>query len=175
MQINLNLNKVKKSDLSLLEYLLLQVLYLKPDIDVRDSPQDFLELLENKGYLRIIENDIIISAKARSLFETEVDDKGKEILDYFNKLKSDYKLSNRKTSYSAVGSNIRARLLENPNDSIEDIKNMLDYKFKEWYNNPDMRRYLRIETLFNKTKYQSYMDTSEYSKEETEIRQSKMV
>ena len=34
---------------------------------------------------------------------------------------------------------------------------MIDLKTKEWINDPDMRKYLRLSTLFNAEKFEGYL------------------
>lgn len=86
--------------------------------------------------------------------EIEKEDKGgvgeKEILDYLN-LIADKK-------FKAVESNlkfIRARLKE---ESPEVLKQIIEMKTLEWKHDPKMNDYLRPETLFNATKFQSYLE-----------------
>lgn len=71
----------------------------------------------------------------------------KEIIDYLNE--------QAKTRYTACKSNtkfIAARLKEY---SLEDLKSVIDCKCKEW-KGTNMEMYLRPETLFNATKFESY-------------------
>lgn len=71
----------------------------------------------------------------------------KEIIDYLNE--------KAKTRYTACKSNtkfIAARLKEY---SLEDLKSVIDCKCKEW-KGTNMEMYLRPETLFNATKFESY-------------------
>ena len=71
----------------------------------------------------------------------------KEIIDYLNE--------KAKTRYTACKSNtkfIAARLKEY---SLEDLKSVIDCKCKEW-KGTNMEKYLRPETLFNATKFESY-------------------
>lgn len=43
--------------------------------------------------------------------------------------------------------------------SIDEIKSVIDYKAKEWMGS-DMQKYLRPSTLFNKTKFEGYLNDS---------------
>jgi len=42
--------------------------------------------------------------------------------------------------------------------TIEDIKRVIDAKCIEWIGDPKMEKYLRPQTLFNKSKFQSYYE-----------------
>ena len=41
--------------------------------------------------------------------------------------------------------------------TLEDFKIVIDLKTKEWINDPDMRKYLRLSTLFNAEKFEGYL------------------
>lgn len=75
----------------------------------------------------------------------------KEIIDYLNiKTNTKYRYNNTRTN-----SLIKGRISEGY--TIEDIKKVIDVKCDEWLNT-DMAKYLRPETLFNATKFQSYIN-----------------
>lgn len=164
MNIEIDIKKWKKTKLSLSEYLLLAFLVNDNSQELNHLELEILDHLEELGYLRMIDDTPVIDAKARNLFSGDLDIKANKVLDYFNELKSKYSLSNRKSLYSTYGSEIKARIVEN-NDSIEDIKVMLDYMFNEWVKvEPEMKGYLRPQTLFNRKKYPNYMDKAEMNK-----------
>lgn len=51
---------------------------------------------------------------------------------------------------------IKARLEEGR--TVEQMKKVIDHKCKEWLNDPKMKKFLRPETLFNATKFESYIN-----------------
>ena len=60
--------------------------------------------------------------------------------------------------FRAVGKSetlINARLKDY---SVIDIKRVIDSKCNEWLNNPSMEKFLRPQTLFNKSKFQDYFE-----------------
>lgn len=74
----------------------------------------------------------------------------KEIIDYLNfKTNSNYKYTTQKTKDL-----IKARL--NEKFTLEDFKKVIDNKFNDW-NNTDMAKYLRPETLFG-NKFEGYLN-----------------
>jgi uncharacterized phage protein (TIGR02220 family) len=80
-----------------------------------------------------------------------------EILTYLNeKANKQFKPTDSNLKF------IKARL---QNYSIEELKAVVDFKVKEWQNNPTMKRYLRPETLFNATKCGGYVEESREMKE----------
>ncbi|TKI51343.1 hypothetical protein FC752_22060 [Lysinibacillus varians] len=42
--------------------------------------------------------------------------------------------------------------------TLEHFKCVIDTKVKQWLHNPDMNKYLRPDTLFNATKFESYLN-----------------
>lgn len=63
-----------------------------------------------------------------------------------------------KTSTKSHIQNISARLDEG--HSVEDLKAVIDSKFKDWGNDPHMAQYLRPATLFQTSKFQGYLTAS---------------
>ena len=57
--------------------------------------------------------------------------------------------------------------------TVEDLISVIDKKYKEW-KGTNMEKYLRIETLFNATKFESYVNQSSatlYDRTPTQIMQ----
>lgn len=80
-----------------------------------------------------------------------------ECIDYLNKKAgTKYKYTSDKNN-----SLINARLEDGY--TVDDIKKVIDIKCDEWLNT-DMDKYLRPETLFNKTKFENYVNQKEGGK-----------
>lgn len=78
----------------------------------------------------------------------------KEIIDYFNeKAGTKYRYTTKSTQTS-----INGRL--NDGFSVDDFKMVIDVKVKKWLNDPKMRDYLRPETLFAASHFESYLNES---------------
>ena len=76
----------------------------------------------------------------------------KEVIDYLNnKLNTKYKYTNTRTEAF-----LKARVEEGY--TVQDFQDVIDLKYQQWFDKPDMRKYLRPETLFNKTKFESYIN-----------------
>ena len=74
----------------------------------------------------------------------------KEIVEYLNeKTKSSYKYTT-----SATQKSIKARLTDG--FTVDDFKKVIDVKSKQWLNS-DMEKYLRPQTLFSPSKFESYL------------------
>jgi len=160
MQIQINLKVLDKvQDLTLPEYLVLCILYEIPELELKDSDTRFIVInLEDKGYLRMINNVAVLDGKAIQLFENSITIKAKEVLDYMNNLKKDLGISSRPFSYRTHSRELIARLSEGIDPEL--IKDMLEYKYNVW-KNTEWQMYLRPSTLFNKTKFYNYIEEFE--------------
>jgi uncharacterized phage protein (TIGR02220 family) len=161
MTINIDLRKAKKHNLSLEQYLILALLYNKPDLDEElydnCSTTEILMELEDGGFLRIIDTDIVLEGKAFELFENKYTQDAKKVLEYMNELKRESGISNRPFTYKAHSKEIIARLM----------KEVLRYKYDNWIGT-DYQMYLRPSTLFNKTKFYNYVEAFEQDKNKSQ-------
>ena len=74
------------------------------------------------------------------------------------------------TKFRPVVANLRfiqARLDEGA--TVEEIVGVAKLKKSEWKDDPVMRKYIRIETLYNATKFQSYLAELDEAKERASI------
>ena len=76
----------------------------------------------------------------------------KEIIEYLN-LKANTKF---RTNSSATKRHLNARLAEG--FTIDDFKKVIDVKCAQWLNDPNMKKYLRPETLFKASHFESYLN-----------------
>jgi len=90
--------------------------------------------------------------KSKKAKETKADTEATEVIEYLNaKTGSSY----RATTEANIKP-IRARL--NDNYTVEDCKRVIDSKVGQWLNNPEMNKFLRPETLFRPSKFESYIN-----------------
>ncbi|QPQ35557.1 conserved phage C-terminal domain-containing protein [Lysinibacillus sp. JNUCC-52] len=75
-----------------------------------------------------------------------------EIITHLNKTAQ----KNFKATTAATKRLIHARLKDGY--TLEHFKCVIDTKAKQWLHNPDMNKYLRPDTLFNATKFESYLN-----------------
>ena len=169
MIIDVDEKKIKKAGLTLEEYLILNVLLNKPDISTDDYTEDGILLdttwniivrLETKGFIRIIEDDIIIDSSARELVTYKYKLEIEEVLNHLNHLKKKNGLGNREFKSNVHSRIIRSRLAEK-NYSVEEIQDMISMKFNNWIHT-EFERYLRPATLFAKENFYKYMDEVDY-------------
>lgn len=74
-----------------------------------------------------------------------------EVIEYFNKVTGkNLGNVNSNTKY------IKARINEG-NYNLEQFKRVIDIKYSQWHNNPEMKKYLRPATLFG-TKFETYLN-----------------
>ena len=74
-----------------------------------------------------------------------------EIIDYLNAV-----LGTRYTKCRSTVDKIKARLKEG--HTVDDFKTVIDKKHAEWGNDAKMSKYLRPETLFNASHFESYLN-----------------
>lgn len=76
----------------------------------------------------------------------------RQIIDYFNRVcGTDYKYQSRATAVM-----VNARL--NDGFTVEDFCKVIDTKYAEWVNNPDMCKYIRPQTLFRPSHFENYLN-----------------
>ena len=88
-----------------------------------------------------------------------------KVLSYFNE-KTGHK-------YKDTTANMKFLLARLEDYSVDDLISVVDKKYKEW-KGTNMEKYLRIETLFNATKFESYVNQSSatlYDRTPTQIMQ----
>ena len=114
------------------------------DLGIPDDNQMDTQVRLGKVRLGKVKEDIV---------EDNTLDTIKSIIAYLNgKLGSKYRSSSQKTKDT-----IKARLSED--FTFDDFKKVIDIKFNEW-NNTDMAKYLRPETLFS-NKFEGYLNQPE--------------
>lgn len=163
--LNIDARAIKKApDLTLPEFLLLAT--IKDDIELLFIDDDFrdnetkllIDKLDEKGYIRVIDNTIVLDSKAIQVFRNNLTIKAQEVLDYMNELKSDLGISNKPFTLHAHARDLVARLGEG--NEVEDIKEMVKFKYQSWLGT-EWQKYLRPSTLFNKTKFYNYIEEME--------------
>lgn len=91
--------------------------------------------------------------------EKEVD----EVIEYFKKTTGKTKVSAKSRANRKY---IKARLSEY---SVDDLKNVIKLKNKQWKYDPSMKMYIRIATLFNDEKFQGYIGEVENDNSESRV------
>lgn len=127
-------------------------------IENRDRDRDLKNMYSRAGTTACVETEpkgeprTEQPKKSKKAKETKADTEASEVIVYLNaKTGSAYKASSK-----ANISVIRARL--NDGYTVEDCKRVIDTKAGQWLNNPDMVKYLRPETLFRPSKFESYLN-----------------
>ena len=109
-------------------------------------------------------NEITKITESESVYESEsvnkkdnkdiLSDQVSEIVDYLNE-----KLGTRYKKSKSTTSQIKARLDEG--HTVDDFKTVIDKKVKSWKSDPKMSQYLRPETLFRPSHFESYLNEIE--------------
>ncbi len=130
--------------------------------------------LENKGYIKIDNAQtkrnfgrIITINSGKSAINSGLESKENKTITCRdgNNLTSDVKTvidylnltANKKYKPSTLGTILIIQARLNQGYEVEDLKKVVDNKTKEWLNDDKMNTYLRPETLFNATKFESYL------------------
>ena len=128
-----------------------------------------LTSLENNLYIKRTEFGYELRNKGKEVFEgEEMDNKINEILEYLNTS------TNRRFSLKSNSNRrfVAGRLKEGY--SVEDLKAVVDTMVEKWGNDSKMSFYLRPETLFNATKFQTYINLTKRDKEDEDWRLTKI-
>lgn len=76
----------------------------------------------------------------------------RQIVEYFNRVCG----TNYRHQSKATADMINARL--NDGFTVEDFRRVIDTKYAEWANNPDMCKYIRPQTLFRPSHFENYLN-----------------
>lgn len=167
LKINKLLPNQTKSKVIEYEY----VIYEKPqDIDnqglhyqdLQNSPLDSNPLNNNNNKPPIYNKEL--NNKEYILKENKKENALK-VLAYFNE-KTGH-------NYKDTSANMKFLLARLEDYTVDDLISVIDKKYKEW-KGTNMEKYLRIETLFNATKFESYVNQSSatlYDRTPTQIMQ----
>lgn len=167
MELRIDLESLKKSCLSLPEYISLYL--INEEINPKSlewgfignsSISDIILLnLEQFLWIKSTEDGYVLREKGRELFKnSSIEPLVDQVINYY-KLKTDSpKVSNKAESNRKP---IRGRLQEGY--SVEDLNSVVDIKTKQW-KGTSMDMYLRIETLFGAAKFQGYIREAGRSK-----------
>lgn len=159
----INLDLIPK-ELNINEYLtLFKLNELSKNNDIPfNSSFDILKSLELKDFIKYDEDDIKLTTKGNKLFKIDsIEEDITEVINYFKKV-TDKKISEVSPSNRKF---VKDRL--NEGYTTDDLKAVIDVKNKEW-SGTSMDMYIRIQTLFNDTKFQKYItEINKSSKKES--------
>lgn len=111
--------------------------------------------IQDKGLIKIIDNDLIVTEKLLDYFDSK--DEVKQVVDYFNTLKEKHLGINRKTKYTTFYSEVNSRLRDY---TLVEVKSVIWYMFTQWANDMSMRKHLSLETLLRPKNFSKYLDQS---------------
>jgi len=154
--MELNLDKFKKSQLFLEEFVILALINEGEDVEAIKFNGDLkliLSTLEQELWITKSSEGYELRGKGRELFESAKNkDDITEILEYLN-TKAGKKFS---TTSQANRKFIAGRL--SSGYTIEDCKKVVEVMVDQWKNDARMSMYLRPETLFNATNFETYIN-----------------
>ncbi|MCP4255036.1 MAG: hypothetical protein GY775_16840 [Candidatus Scalindua sp.] len=165
--MQINIKKYKASNLELVKYSLLQALFENPKLleEMDEATKEFCEfILECEGYVRVVDNTVILEPKAKILFENKIDVQAKELLAYFNEMKKTHFGINRLTVADKYVTKFKSLLKEH--SSIEYIKRVLEYCASTWKEDSFWRSQFNVDTLCRH--FDKYADKYELQDSELE-------
>lgn len=156
----IDLDNLEKSMLLIDFYVILQSLYEGRPLKSWIDEIKLLEI-EESGYIKILDLhnfEYEPREKLIQLFKkSEKNIEASTVISYLNAelKKKNPNLRGFSANSSANIKFINARLLQGY--TVEDLKSVIDVMIKEWWGTK-MQEYLRPETLFNETKFQTYIN-----------------
>lgn len=121
---------------------------------------NIVESLERNMYIKTTEEGWILRTKGKEVIEPKENEDAIEVLTYLNKKTGKNFSINSESNLKFV----RGRL--NEGYTKEDLKRVIDVMYENWGNDSKMKMYLRPETLFNPTKFQTYVNLKSSNREE---------
>lgn len=153
MELTIDLKSLQKSELYIEEFVILALINAGEDLNSYPCSKITLMALEATMYIKPTEEGYELRGKGRELFENaKKSDSIDTIITYLNE-KTGKKFS---TKSAANRKFIAGRLGEKYTE--EDLKKVIDTMVSKWAHDPKMSMYLRPETLFNPTKFQTYIN-----------------
>lgn len=116
-------------------------------------PSGILERMENNMWIKYCEDSIELRSKAKELFENK---KNSDVIDSIIKYLNEKTNRNYSSKSTANRKFVAGRLKEGYTE--KDLKKVIDTMCSKWLIDPKMNMYLRPETLFNATKFQTYIN-----------------
>lgn len=159
MEIIIDLSLLEKFGIDINEYLAIckiHKLSIGKDIPFTVDCSD-IGILKEKGFLEEKDGNLFITDKSEKLLQIK-EDEITDIINYFKEVTGKNRVS---TTSASNRSFINQRLKQGYKS--EDLKNVIDVMNKEW-SGTSMAEYIRIETLFNETKFQKYINKVDSNK-----------
>lgn len=152
MEIRIDLESLKKSSLSIEEFVFLSIVNEdKNPLEFIWNTTNFITPLEQNMWVKNTGDGYVLREKGRELFKKDgLETSINIVLSYLNEK------ANKKFSLSSQPNRkfVRGRLEEGY--TVEELKKVIDTMVDKWKYDFKMSPYLRPETLFNSTKFQGY-------------------
>ncbi len=156
IDIKISLNDLYKTDLSIVEYMLLgylihydnqniELVYMNEDMVSTQQLLPLTEELSKKNYIRIISGVLHVDDKAHKLFVKKYTEGAKEVLDYFNELKAEHLGIKRPTKSSKYLIRIKGLLSEGHELAL--VKNVFEHCVSTWKDDSFWSKHIDIETI----------------------------
>jgi uncharacterized phage protein (TIGR02220 family) len=166
--MEIDIKALKDSGLFVDEFMFLALINEGEDplMDGYHWASGIMERLEVGMWVKYCEDTIELRSKAKALFEHKRDEKPIDnVINYLNE-KTGRRFS---TTTPANRKFVSGRLKEGYTEA--DLKKVVDTMVSKWLNDSKMSYYLRPETLFNPTKFQTYINLVQREDKDWTIKQ----
>lgn len=121
--------------------------------------KQFFTIKKSEPYLRLKFTHRLIVKSGKYTIKEPIDPEImtiiSDVITYYNQ---EVGTNIRQTSATAI-TLIKGRITDNQ-ATIEDFKTVIDNKVADWIDNEKMRKFLRMETIFSKEKFEGYLNQS---------------
>ena len=152
--MEIDLKVLKESGLFVDDFFVLALINEGENPEDYELPhKDMMMLLEENLWVKRLEEGWELRSKAKELFENK---KNSDIIDSIIKYLNEKTNRNYSSKSTANRKFVAGRLGEGYTE--KDLKKVIDTMCSKWLRDPKMNMYLRPETLFNATKFQTYIN-----------------
>ena len=152
--MEIDLKALKKSGLFVDDFFILALINEGENPEDYELPhKDMMMLLEENLWIKRLEEGWELRSKAKELFENK---KNSDVIDSIIKYLNEKTNRNYSSKSTANRKFVAGRLKEGYTE--KDLKKVIDTMCSKWLIDPKMNMYLRPETLFNATKFQTYIN-----------------
>lgn len=162
--INIDLEKLGREGLNINEYLtIIKIKKINEGSNLNFyTDKKYLDSLIHSGFLSF-KNDIYsLTSKSLKTFKFDkLEEQISEVLTYFKSI------TKKKIDINSPSNRKFVRDRINQGYNVKDLKNVIDSKYNEWKGDSEMKQYIRIQTLFNESKFQLYISSLSSAHKET--------
>jgi uncharacterized phage protein (TIGR02220 family) len=132
---------------------------------VQLQAEEYLKIINPENTAFIDSSQISLRSAGELLFKgmnSSTTNVAKDIFEYMKTTASTYLKKQSKLRFTpTIAKFLKERV--NQGVTLEDAQAIIDYKFKEWWNQPSMRQHLNFRTLLGTTHFTQYLQQVEFA------------